>query len=51
MKFATLEHYYFQRVRPRGQGEHLIIPLKELPSLAYFITTTQIVGTKSYKEK
>ncbi len=40
-----------QGVRPRGQGHHLITPLKELPSLIYFTTTTQVVNKKSYKEQ
>jgi len=34
-----------------GQGQHLIIPQKELPSLTYFTTTIQVISKKSYKEE
>jgi hypothetical protein len=37
--------------KTRGQGQHLITSQKELPSLAYFTTTIQVVNKKSYKEE
>jgi len=39
------------RGKTRGQGWHLITPQKELPSLAYSTTSTQVIIKKSHKEK
>jgi hypothetical protein len=50
-EITALNHYHPPRGKTKGQGWHLITPQKELPSLAYFTTTTQVVSKKSYKEK
>jgi hypothetical protein len=50
-KIVALDHYHSPGGKTKGQGQHFNIPQKELPSLAYFTTTTQIVSKKSYKEK
>ncbi len=48
-EIVALNYYHFSRGKTKGRGQHFNIPQKELPSLAYFITTTQIVNKKSYK--
>jgi hypothetical protein len=45
------DHYRPLGDKTKRQGWHLITPQKELPSLTYFTTTTQVVNKKSYKEK
>ncbi len=49
-EIATLDHYHPLGGKTKGQGWHLINSQKELPSLTYFITATQIVSKKSYKK-
>ncbi len=36
-EIATLDHYYSLGGKTRGQGQHLITPQKELPSLSTYI--------------
>ncbi len=50
-EIAAPNHYCPIGGKTRGQGQHLIIPQKELPSAAYFTTTIQIVNKKSYKKE
>lgn len=50
-KIVALDHYHSPGDKTNRQGQHFNIPQKELPSLAYFTTTIQIVNQKSYKEK
>jgi hypothetical protein len=50
-EIASPNHYRPLRGKTRGQGWHFITPQKELPSLAYFTTTIQVLSKRSYKEK
>jgi hypothetical protein len=36
-EIAALDHYYSLGGKTRGQGQHLITPQKELPSLSTYI--------------
>jgi hypothetical protein len=49
-EIATPNHYHPPRGKIREQGWHLITSHKELPSLFYFITTTQLGSKRSYQE-
>jgi len=50
-EIVALNHYHSSRGKTRGQGWHLIISHKELPSFSYFIITIQVVSKRSYKWK
>jgi hypothetical protein len=49
-EIAAPDHYRPLGGKTKGQGWHLITSQKELPSLTYFTTTTQVMCKKSYKE-
>jgi hypothetical protein len=42
-EIAALDHYRLPGGKTRGQGQHFSTSQEELPSLTYFITTTQVV--------